>query len=456
LPPRGGPPRAAERTAPVEGPADVGPLYSRLPRGPHRLARAEVVRHQRARIHGAMVEAISRDGYEGTSVKQVIALAGVSRRSFYEQFPNKQACFLATFDVIAAREIRRMARAYLASEGALGERLGAAYEAVAEQASQNRKAASLVLLHAQTAGAAGTQRVRSASATCERMLARSLADAPGATSLPAPIVRGIAGGLQGVLASALRDEGPVRPGLGAEMVRWTLLFQTPGAAHMGELLAARVSRRLRELSLASARRAREPDELAGDERSRLLHHALRLAALHDYRELSAPQIADEARVPIEVFLELFASREECYIAALEEIGDRLLAIAADPDLRSGEWTTAVRRVLANLLSYLGAHPLHARTIAQEAFAAGGEAVRLTLGLADAIAALLIEGAPGEAGTAIAVAGIAGALMHTVRCQVVSGRIQLLGALSDHLSYLVLAPFIGAEGALEAVSGASLP
>src|SRR5271154_4249744 len=80
--------------------AQITPIYKRLPHGPHRLERGEVVLHQRARIHGAMVEAIARSGYDRTSVKQVIGLAGVSRRSFYEQFANKEACFLATCDLV--------------------------------------------------------------------------------------------------------------------------------------------------------------------------------------------------------------------------------------------------------------------------------------------------------------------------------------------------------------------
>jgi AcrR family transcriptional regulator len=400
-----------------------------------------------------MVEAISRNGYERTSVKEVIGLAGVSRRSFYELFANKQECFLATFDVIAGSEIQRMEGAYLASEGGLAERLSAPYAALSEQATLNRKAATLALLDAQTAGAAGTLRLRSATTICERMLAHSFLDAADAASLPAPVVRGITGGLHGAIGSSLRRADPEQRALSEEMLRWTLLFQTPGAAHMDALLSARVTRRMREISLASAHQAqpKRDRKLAEDEPSRLLHEVLRLAALHDYRELSAPQIADEAGVPIDVFLELFIGRDDCYIAALEMIGEQLLGIVADPGLSSGSWPVAVRRIMSDLLAYLGANPLYARTIAQEAFAAGSEAVRRTLELTDRIARLLTEGAPAAPGCAFALDGIAGALMHTVRCQVVSGRIQLLGVLSDHLSYVVLAPFIGADAALAAIS-----
>ena len=47
-------------------------------------------------------------------------------------------------------------------------------------------------------------------------------------------------------------------------------------------------------------------------------------------------------------------------------------------------------------------------------------------------------------------GVAGAIAHTVRCQVASGQIQLLSVLSDYLSFIVLTPFIGADAAATVV------
>src|ERR1700710_1829284 len=99
------------------------PLCQRLPHGPHRLAAGEVVRNQRTRMHGAMIEAVARHGYERTSVKQVVGLAGVSRRSFYEQFANKQECFLSTYDLIAIRGAGRVSGAYRAARGDNEERM---------------------------------------------------------------------------------------------------------------------------------------------------------------------------------------------------------------------------------------------------------------------------------------------------------------------------------------------
>ena len=103
------------------GPVDS--LYERLPHGPHRLDHNQVVRNQRARIQGAMIEAVAASGYQAVSVRQVVALAGVSRRSFYELFSNKLECFLSTFDVIAARGVKNIHSAYQQSEGPLEDRL---------------------------------------------------------------------------------------------------------------------------------------------------------------------------------------------------------------------------------------------------------------------------------------------------------------------------------------------
>ncbi len=433
-------------------PNSIKPLYKRLPHGPHRLDRDQVILHQRARIHGAMVEAVAECGYENTSVKQVISLAGVSRRSFYEQFANKQESFLATFDLLAHQTAQRSRSAYATADGGLEERLGAAFGQLADTARDERKPTILVMLEAQTAGPSGTMRLCKGIATCEQMLSLSFADDPQADPLPTPIVRAIAGGLHGATSQVIR-RGPVESSaaLAEQMLRWTMLFQAPAAAQLADLLAPRLSQRMREISATGPRASVEAEPAGAGERERLMRNALRLAAMHEYRELTAPQIADEAGLSIDVFLQHFAGKDECYLAGFDMIGDELLALVAGPELTSSDWPRAVRRTVARLMRHLAEQPLHARTIAQEAFFAGGDAVQRDLALARGIATLLTEGAPGPAPSEFTLDGIAGAIWHTIRCQVASGRIQLLDALSDYVSYMVLTPFVGGQEASEIVT-----
>jgi AcrR family transcriptional regulator len=69
-----------------------------LPRGRHAAPR-DVVRHtQRARMLAAMVDAVAEKGFARISVADVVERAGVSRKTFYEQFANKEECFLAAYD----------------------------------------------------------------------------------------------------------------------------------------------------------------------------------------------------------------------------------------------------------------------------------------------------------------------------------------------------------------------
>jgi len=59
--------------------------------------RAAMAASQRARMLDAVVRAVADRGYARVTVADIVALAGVSRRTFYEQFEDKQACFLAAY-----------------------------------------------------------------------------------------------------------------------------------------------------------------------------------------------------------------------------------------------------------------------------------------------------------------------------------------------------------------------
>jgi AcrR family transcriptional regulator len=70
---------------------------SRLPRGRHAAPREVVRESQRGRLLAAMATAVGEKGYGAVAVADVIAAAGVSRRTFYEHFDNKEECFLAAY-----------------------------------------------------------------------------------------------------------------------------------------------------------------------------------------------------------------------------------------------------------------------------------------------------------------------------------------------------------------------
>jgi AcrR family transcriptional regulator len=71
----------------------------RLPPGRHGLSREFVTRNQRERLVAGTIAAVAEHGYRDTSVTQIAAAAGVSRRTFYGYFETKEECFYATYDL---------------------------------------------------------------------------------------------------------------------------------------------------------------------------------------------------------------------------------------------------------------------------------------------------------------------------------------------------------------------
>jgi AcrR family transcriptional regulator len=71
---------------------------SALPRGRHGLPRELVTENQRQRLIGGVIEAVAEHGYGATTIAQITKAAKLSRRTFYEQFSNKEDCFAAAYE----------------------------------------------------------------------------------------------------------------------------------------------------------------------------------------------------------------------------------------------------------------------------------------------------------------------------------------------------------------------
>jgi AcrR family transcriptional regulator len=69
-----------------------------LPRGVHALDREVVLMSQRSRLLEGVVRAVAEKGYAATRVQDVTRHARVSRTTFYEQFADKEQCFLAAYE----------------------------------------------------------------------------------------------------------------------------------------------------------------------------------------------------------------------------------------------------------------------------------------------------------------------------------------------------------------------
>ncbi|MHB8531317.1 MAG: TetR family transcriptional regulator, partial [Solirubrobacteraceae bacterium] len=376
-------------------------------------------------------------------------------------------CFLATFDLLAARELRRARSAYISSSGGLDARLRALVGAHLEGAQEEPKATHLVLVDALAVGEAGLTRVCRAAAAHEQLLAECFQRAARGSLPPAPLLRAMIGAVQGVVAARLGAEAGTAQPPREPLVEWALALQAPASSELAPWLAQRLRERMRGISrdaAAATRRGAPPPQAPGrrergnrdlasawELRNDALEAALRLAGRHGHRELNSPQIADAAGIPVEALLAHFATPDACMAAAHRMAAEQLCAVAAEARASEPDWPQAVRPLVAALLEHLAARPLHAQALVQSSWCLGGHTAAVGGELTARLAVLLAEDAPQRrqrARGALPLAGEAAvhALWHTIRCLLANRRMQLLPALTDHLSFLVLAPSLGAEPA----------
>jgi AcrR family transcriptional regulator len=415
----------------------VHSMYRRLPHGPHGMTKNEVLNNQLHRIHGAVVEAISRWGYEGTTVARIVQLSGVSRRVFYERFSNKEDCFIRTAGVVGFQILSTVRERRRATEDASRDSGREALEIFLDEMQRKPKAARLLLVEAPQRGPAAAQVAFNTIGALERLILEGVAGVR-LEEVPGPVRYGVSGALHWMLEQPLRGEEASRLTLLADVMHsWVMLLNS-------QLLGMLKPRR-------SPPQSALVKDAIDDVRGRLLNGVLRLAITTRSGGLVGLQIADCAGVSLDEFNQHFSDPERCYGVAFQEIAVPLLELtcARLPDSRT--WVYHVHQVSSQLLSHLAENPLHAEAIVTPACAFGESVERWGRDLAGEIAERLTADAPDIPNRQTTVYGIAGAIWGLIYQLVRQGKPGLLAALSDYFSYLVLAPFIGPQSAIKVIA-----
>lgn len=88
----------------------------KLTGGPHGIPRPVVTKIQRDRLMRAMAKTVAEYGYQETTVRRLLGRAGLSRRTYYELFEDKEECFLAAYDEAVEHVLGLVTEAYRAGE----------------------------------------------------------------------------------------------------------------------------------------------------------------------------------------------------------------------------------------------------------------------------------------------------------------------------------------------------
>jgi AcrR family transcriptional regulator len=342
------------------------PIFPRLSGGPQRMSPAEISSHQRTRLEGAMVEAVGRHGYTGTTLGELVALAGVSRSTFYEHFANKQDCFLSTFDTIVEALGVRVGEAYR-SGGDFRERLLAGLGSFMDLAVEEPAAASLAAVDSLTLGAAGVAHRQHAAEAFEVLVQQSFDHSPSRRQVSPTTVRAIVAGIRGVTYRRLRAGHPEElPGTVPELVDWALAFQLPESEATSRAIAAAEVPQLEDPTEEAPAVSWEepPDSRRGrsqlSQRERIVRAAARVVVERGYEALSIPAISSAAGTSNQTFYEHFSSKRDAFLAAFEILSTEALTRSVAAYDRQEEPPEAVGAGLRAMLEYVADNELFAR------------------------------------------------------------------------------------------------
>lgn len=132
-------------------------LPHQLPPGRHGLSRDFVERNQRDRMLDAVVDVVSFQGYAAMSVEEIVSAAGVSRRTFYDHFSDKEDAFLQAFDQVTGELLRRVNAAYETS-ATFSEAVVACLRELLEFVAAEPRFADMCIVEVLAAGPAAVER----------------------------------------------------------------------------------------------------------------------------------------------------------------------------------------------------------------------------------------------------------------------------------------------------------
>jgi AcrR family transcriptional regulator len=170
--------------------------------GRHGLSREAVADHQRARILDAVSDVVSFKGYVAMTVEDVIATAGVSRRTFYDHFRSKEAAYLAAFEEIGAELIRRVGSAY-ADSRSLAAGIVACLRAFLDFTAEEPRYAEMCLVEVLAAGPAAIARRDAVMRTLAGVLHEGARSDPRSSSAPPLTAEWVIGGVYEVIYARL-------------------------------------------------------------------------------------------------------------------------------------------------------------------------------------------------------------------------------------------------------------
>ena len=414
-------------------------LRERMLRPGPGMAREDVTRSQRERLFGATVACVASQGYEATTVADLLELSGVSRSAFYEHFRDKEECVLATFEALIERSVS-LVRADGDQNGSWDARATLALDKLFNAIVEQEAAASLCFSDIYAVGERGRLAVEEAMARVTDVVGEAIAGIRG-SRLPTNLVHGLVGGTHIVIQTHLRREEAERlPEYAKALHDLVLSYEAPSVPlRLG-------GRRPRPIS-------GPPPFVAYCQAERIARALAAAAGERGYPAVTVAEIAARASISQATFYSHFGDKQAALVAAIDSAGSQMLGVAMPAARRASDWPNAIRAAVGGLCAFYASEPELARLAVVEIYAAGPVALTQRERRFEAFLALLEPALEASPSIHPVVADVVlGAVWTLGYEQITTGGPEGLPGVAPLASYMILSPFLGSEEAARISNG----
>jgi AcrR family transcriptional regulator len=186
------------------------------------------------------------------------------------------------------------------------------------------------------------------------------------------------------------------------------------------------------------------------QRSRLMAAAIRAVEELGYADATVAQITRRARVSRRTFYELFANREECLAAVLEDVFALIEGELAALEIRELAWRKRMRIGLSALLAFFDREPVLARMCVVQSLRGGTVVLERRAEILESLVAVVDEGRRESARaaecTALTAEGVVGAAFAILHARLLRAEREPLEALLGELMGMIVLPYLGPAAA----------
>jgi len=169
-----------------------------------------------------------------------------------------------------------------------------------------------------------------------------------------------------------------------------------------------------------------------------------------YAGMTVAQVISRARVSRKTFYDVFADREDCFLAAFEQALEQAAAIVREAYAGEGSWREGIRAALARLLASMDDEPALAKLCVIESLAAGDRVLERRGEVMDQLAQAVDRGRSAPGGNLdppqLTAEGVVGAVFQVLHSRILERNPEPLFELLGPLMSMIVLPYLGTRAA----------